>query len=199
VIRLICRFYNHNSGTLKLFGVDSEKICVYNLRKNLALVTQEPFLFEASIFENVRFGRENATEHDVIEALKSANLWDFVLSLPDGINTCLGEFGSRLSGGQRQRLSIARALVKDAKLVLLDEPTSALDSQTESEIQNALENLLHGRAAVIVAHRLTTVQNADYMYCLENGEVIEQGTPSELFAKRGYYYEMCQMQGVTHA
>ncbi|MCL2576503.1 MAG: ABC transporter ATP-binding protein/permease [Defluviitaleaceae bacterium] len=199
VIRLICRFYSHNSGKLKLFGVDGEKICMESLRKNLALVTQEPFLFEASILENVRFGREDATEDDVIEALKSANLWDFISSLPDGINTCLGEFGSRLSGGQRQRLSIARALIKDAKLVLLDEPTSALDTQTEQEIQHALENLLRGRAAVIVAHRLSTVQNADYMYCLENGAVIEEGTPAELYTKQGYYYEMCQMQGVSHA
>ncbi|MCL1883969.1 MAG: ABC transporter ATP-binding protein/permease [Defluviitaleaceae bacterium] len=196
VIRLICRFYEHDSGEIKLFGVSGEEICMDALRKNLALVTQEPFLFEGSIAENVRFGDTSATNDDVIEALKSANLWDFVSSLPDGLDTCLGEFGSRLSGGQRQRLSIARALVKNAKLILLDEPTSALDYQTEQEIQHALENLLHNRAAVIVAHRLSTVKNADYMYCMENGELIEEGTPDELYARKGYYYEMCQFQNV---
>ena len=163
----------------------------------LALVSQEPSLFEGSILENVQYGRMSATEEDVIRALQAADLWNFVCTLPDGLHTPLGEFGSRLSGGQRQRLSIARALVKDAKLVLLDEPTSALDSQSEQEIQAALVHLLEGRAALIVAHRLSTVQQADYLYCLEDGKVIEEGSPAELYAKGGYYYNMCKMQEIT--
>jgi len=167
----------------------------------LALVSQEAHLFEGSILDNVRYGRMSATDDEVISALKAADLWDYVSSLPDGMNTRLGEFGSKLSGGQRQRLSIARALIKDAKLVLLDEPTSALDSESEREIQTALNVLLEGRSALIVAHRLSTVQQADYIYCLENGTVVEEGTPADLYAKGeagkgGYYYEMCKMQGV---
>ncbi|MCL2287495.1 MAG: ABC transporter ATP-binding protein/permease [Firmicutes bacterium] len=196
IIKLICRLYGHVGGEFTLFGADGEKISLPDLRKELALVSQESCLFEDSIMENVRYGRQSATEDEIVGALKAANIWDFVQTLPDGVHTKLGEFGSRLSGGQRQRLSIARALVKDTKLILLDEATSALDTQTEQEIQTALDVLLEGRAAVIVAHRLSTVQNADYIYCIENGAVVEEGTPLELYAKGGYYYEMCKMQGV---
>ena len=196
VIKLICRLYDYGGNGLTLFGADGNMINLPKLRSRLALVTQEPALFEGSILDNVRYGRLSATEEEVIDALQAADLWGFVSVLPEGIHTKLGEFGSRLSGGQRQRLSIARALVKNAKLVLLDEATSALDTQSEREIQQALDNLLEGRAAVIVAHRLTTVQKADYLYCLENGTVVEEGTPAELYAKGGYYYEMCRMQNV---
>ena len=197
VIKLICRLYGYGGRGLTLFGADGEKISLPELRGQLALVTQEPALFEGSILDNVRYGRMSATEEEVISALQAADLWDFISALPDGIHTKLGEFGSRLSGGQRQRLSIARALVKNAKLVLLDEATSALDTQSEREIQQALDNLLEGRAAVIVAHRLTTVQKADYLYCLENGTVTEEGTPAELYKKGGYYYEMCRKQNIV--
>jgi len=196
VIKLICRLYNHGGRGLTLFGADGEKISLPKLRDELALVTQEPALFEGSILDNVRYGRISATETEVVDALQAADLWGFVSTLPEGIHTKLGEFGSRLSGGQRQRLSIARALVKNAKLVLLDEATSALDTQSEREIQQALDNLLEGRAAVIVAHRLTTVQKADYLYCLKNGTVVEEGAPAKLYEKRGYYYEMCRMQHI---
>jgi len=198
VIKLICRLYNSTgSGEFTLFGADGTQISLHDLRRELALVSQEPSLFEDSILENVRYGRVSATESEIIDALKAANLWNFVSTLPDGIHTKLGEFGSQLSGGQRQRLSIARALVKDAKLILLDEATSALDTQTEQEIQGALDVLLEGRAAVIVAHRLSTVQNADYIYCIESGTVVEEGTPAELYNKGGYYTQMCQMQGIA--
>ena len=196
VIKLICRLYDCGGRGLTLFGTEGEKIGLQKLRGELALVTQEPALFEGSILDNVRYGRISATEDEVRNALQAADLWGFVSTLPEGIHTKLGEFGSRLSGGQRQRLSIARALIKDAKLVLLDEATSALDTQSEREIQQALDVLLEGRAAVIVAHRLTTVQKADYLYCLENGTVVEEGTPAQLYAKGGYYYEMCRMQSI---
>jgi ABC-type multidrug transport system fused ATPase/permease subunit len=196
VIKLICRFYGCGGGELSLFGEKGEEISLPELRKQLALVTQEPGLFEGSILENVRYGRSDAGEEDVVKALQAADLWGYVSELPQGIHTQLGEFGSGLSGGQRQRLSIARALLKDAKLVLLDEATSALDTRSEQEIQRALDNLLEGRAAVIVAHRLSTVQKADYLYCLEDGRVAEEGSPAELTAKKGYYYEMCKMQEI---
>ena len=197
LISLICRLYAYEEGELSLFGVPGNEINLLKLREELALVSQEPCLFEGSIIDNVRYGRMSATEEDVINALQAADLWDFVTTLPDGIHTKLGEFGSRLSGGQAQRLSIARALIKDAKLVLLDEATSALDTQSEREIQMALDKLLEGRAAVIVAHRLSTVQRADYIYCLENGSVVEEGSPADLYAKGAYYYEMCKAQGLT--
>ena len=198
VVKLICRLYGAENGGLSLFGADGGEIDVSALRGRLALVSQEPSLFEGSILDNVRYGRESATEEEVINALKAADLWNFITTkLPEGLDTRLGEFGSRLSGGQRQRLSIARALVKDAELVLLDEATSALDTQSEREIQAALDNLLEGRAAVIVAHRLTTVQRSDYIYCMKDGAVIEEGPPAELYAKGGYYFEMCKMQEIV--
>jgi len=197
VIRLICRLFGHDGGNITMFGRQGEKVDLDSLRGKLALVTQEPALFEDSIFENVRYGRKTATEEEVIDALNAADLLEFVSSLPNGIHTKLGEFGSRLSGGQRQRLSIARAFIKNAELVLLDEATSALDTRSEAEIQKNIDILIKDRAAVIVAHRLTTVQNADYIYCLQNGTVIEEGSPSELYEKGGYYYDMCKMQEVV--
>jgi len=197
IIKLICRLYGYDGGRLTLFGEPGEEIGISELREQLALVSQEASLFEGSIFENVRYGNVSATEADVVSALKSADLWGFVSSLPEGIHTSLSEFGSGLSGGQRQRLSIARALVKNAKLVLLDEATSALDIKSEKEIQQALDNLLEGRSAVIVAHRLTTVQKADYIYCIDNGSIVEEGSPAALYAKGGYYYEMCKLQGIV--
>ncbi len=123
-------------------------------------------------------------------------LWDFVNGFPEGMDHCIGEGGNSLSGGQKQRLCIARAMVKKADLVLLDEATSALDFQTEREVQEALDKLLAGRSAVIIAHRLSTVQNADYVYCMDRGRVAEEGTPEELLAKKGMYYEMYRMQSV---
>ena len=198
IIKLICRLYGHGTGEFTLFGANGDKIYLPELRKKLALVSQEPSLFETSILENVRMGKETATDDEVISALKSADLWDFIKTLPDGVHTNLGEFGSRLSGGQKQRLSIARAFVKQAELVLLDEATSALDSKSEQEIKQALDNLLKDRTAIIVAHRLTTVQDVDYIYCLNEGRVIEEGNPAVLYKQKGYFYEMCMMQEVKY-
>lgn len=197
IIKLICRFYNPLSGELRLFGSKSENINLRSLRRELALVSQDAVIFDGSIYENVLYGRIDASEKEVIKALKDANLWDFVSKLPQGVHTHVGEFGNQLSGGQRQRIAIARAILKNPRLLLLDEATSALDTHSEYEIQKSLDNLLEERAAIIVAHRLTTVQNVDYIYCLDGGRVLEQGTPADLLAKKGYYYSMCVQQGIV--
>lgn len=197
LIKLICRFYFPDKGSLKLFGVESADWTPDALREKLAIVTQDSALFDGSFFENVAYGRPGVTREECEAALKNVSLWDFVSSFPEGMDHQIGESGQTLSGGQKQRLCIARAMVKKAPLVLLDEATSALDLQTEREVQDSLEKLLEGRSAVIIAHRLSTVQNADYIYYMEQGEIAEEGTPQELLQKQGKYYEMCRLQGLV--
>ncbi len=197
LIKLICRFYLPKDGSLKLFGTEARDWQPEALRRNLAIVTQESTLFDGSIFENIAYGRPGATRQECEAALREVGLLEYVNQFKDGIDHQIGEYGGELSGGQKQRLCIARAMVKQAPLVLLDEATSALDTQTEREVQEALEKLLEGRSAVIVAHRLTTVQNADYIYYMDNGKVLEEGTPAELLACHGKYYEMCRLQGLV--
>lgn len=197
IIKLITRLYTHSEGRLRVFGLDAEKIDLHALRSKVAIVTQESFLFEGSILDNVRLGQQSASAQMVTESLRASGLWDFVESLPRGLDTLLSEFGSNLSGGQRQRLCIARALVREPKLILLDEPTSALDVRTEQALQQALDILLKDRTAIIVTHRMSTIQNVDYVYCIDKGMVVEEGTPLQLFKKQGYYYEMCKFQEAT--
>ena len=197
LLRMLCRFYLPQAGSLRLFGVEAKDWQGEALRQHIALVTQNSTLFDGSVYENVVYGKPGLTRAECRAALEAVELWDFVSQLPDGMDHPIGEGGAALSGGQKQRLCIARALVKEAPLVLLDEATSALDTQTEKEVQAALDKLLAGRSAVIVAHRLTTVQNAHYVYVLEQGHVLEEGPPMELLAKRGRYYEMCRLQGLA--
>ena len=197
LLRMLCRFYLPQAGSLRLFGVEAKDWQGEALRQHIALVTQNSTLFDGSVYENVAYGKPGLTRAECRAALEAVELWDFVSQFPDGMDHPIGEGGAALSGGQKQRLCIARALVKEAPLVLLDEATSALDTQTEKEVQAALDKLLAGRSAVIVAHRLTTVQNAHYIYVLEQGYVLEEGPPMELLAKRGRYYEMCKLQGLA--
>ena len=197
LLRMLCRFYLPQAGSLRLFGVEAKDWQGEALRQHIALVTQNSTLFDSSVYENVAYGKPGLTREECRAALEAVELWDFVSQFPDGMDHPIGEGGAALSGGQKQRLCIARALVKEAPLVLLDEATSALDTQTEKEVQAALDKLLAGRSAVIVAHRLTTVQNAHYIYVLEQGRVLEEGPPKELLAKRGRYYEMCKLQGLA--
>ena len=197
LLRMLCRFYLPQAGSLRLFGVEAKDWQGEALRQHIALVTQNSTLFDGSVYENVAYGKPGLTRAECRAALEAVELWDFVSQFPDGMDHPIGEGGAALSGGQKQRLCIARALVKEAPLVLLDEATSALDTQTEKEVQAALDKLLAGRSAVIVAHRLTTVQNAHYVYVLEQGHVLEEGPPKELLAKRGRYYEMCKLQGLA--
>lgn len=194
LIRLICGFYAPSSGQLRLFGQPSDLLDLDALRGDMALITQDASLFHGTIGENVRYGHPGATDDGVLTALQHAalSLDDF----PEREHTQVGEFGSRLSGGQRQRVSIARAFLKNAKLILLDEATSALDMHTEAEVQHALDSLLMNQAAIIVAHRLSTVKDVDYLYCMDDGRVIEEGDPSTLLKAKGYYYRMCCQQGL---
>lgn len=197
LMQVLCRFYLPQAGSLRLFGVEAKDWKGEALRQHIALVTQNSTLFDGSVYENVSYGKPGLTREECRAALEAVELWDFVSQFPDGMDHSIGEGGAALSGGQKQRLCIARALVKEAPLVLLDEATSALDTQTEKDVQAALDKLLAGRSAMIVAHRLTTVQNAHYVYVLEQGRVLEEGPPKELLAKRGRYYEMCRLQGLA--
>ena len=196
LLKLICRFYLPGDGSLRLFGAEASDWNPAALREHMALVTQEPLLFHGSIYENIALGKPGLTRKECQEVLEEVGLWDFVESLPEGMDHEIGESGGQLSGGQMQRLCIARAMVRNAPLVLLDEPTSALDAGTESELQEALDRLLQNRSAVIVAHRLATIRNVDYIYCIEDGQVYEEGTPQALLKAKGRYYQMCRAQGL---
>ena len=190
ILKLICRFYAATEGRLTLFGHAAQAWDPEALRRRLALVTQEPSLFDGTILDNLRRGREAATEQQAEAALREAQLWQEVQALPEGLHTPIGEFGAALSGGQKQRLAIARAILKDADMVLLDEPTSALDTISERELQRSLDRLLTGKTALIVAHRLSTLKGVDYIYCLdETGRIAEQGTLDALMDRKGYFYQ----------
>ncbi len=198
LVKLLCRFYFPESGSLRLFGIDSASWDPDALRKSLAIVTQDSCLFHGSFYENVAYGRSGDVSREECEAaLRDVSLWDFVSAFPDGMDHSIGEGGRDLSGGQKQRLCIARAMVKKAPLVILDEATSALDLQTEREVQKSLDRLLEGRSAIIIAHRLSTVQSADYIYCMDQGKVAEEGPPRRLLAQKGRYYQMCRLQGLV--
>lgn len=194
IMYLINRFFDPNSGSIKIDDIDIRIVTLRSLHENISMVLQDVFLFNGTVFENIAYGKENATLEEVIEAAKIAHAHEFIERLPKGYFTEIGERGIKLSGGQKQRLAIARAVLKNAPILILDEATSSVDTETESEIQKAINNLAGTRTILIIAHRLSTVKRADKIIVLKDGEIVEIGNHEELMRKKGLYYKLCSVQ-----
>lgn len=194
IANLLTRFYDVNQGSIKIDGTDIRDYNLQSLRGLMGLVTQDSILFNDTIKNNLLLGKQDASDEEIIEALKVANAYEFVKDLPEGIHTNIGDSGNKLSGGQKQRLSIARAVLKNPPIMILDEATSALDTESERLVQQALENMMQNRTSVVIAHRLSTIQKADLIVVMQKGEIIEQGAHEELLAKSGMYSKLVAMQ-----
>lgn len=195
MVNLLPRFYEHQQGQILIDGKDTRDLALDNLRSKFALVSQDIVLFNDTVLNNIAYGSlRHASEQDVIEAAKAAYAWEFIKDMPDGLHTIIGDRGVRLSGGQRQRLAIARAILKDAPILLLDEATSALDTESERHVQAALDRLMQGRTSIVIAHRLSTVENADRILVMERGSIVESGTHRQLLKQGGHYAKLYQKQ-----
>ncbi len=195
IAALLARFYERGGGVITIDGQDIDTVTQKSLHDSIGFVQQNVFLFDASIKENLRYGKSNATEDEMWDALRSANLYDFVASLPDGLETEVGERGTRLSGGQKQRLSIARVFLKDPKILVFDEATSSLDTESEALIQDAFDRLAKGRTSIVIAHRLSTIKDSDIIFVIEKGRVMEKGSHDELMALGGRYSRLYSIKG----
>lgn len=196
IANLLTRFYDVNEGTIQIDGIDIKKLDIYSLRGLIGLVTQDSILFNDSIKANIALGKEDATDDEILDALKIANAYEFVKDLPHGIHTNIGDSGNKLSGGQKQRLSIARAVLKNPPIMILDEATSALDTESEKLVQVALENMMQNRTSIVIAHRLSTIQKANKIVVMQKGRIVEQGTHEELIASNGTYNKLVSMQSL---
>ena len=196
---LLLRYYDQQDGSILFDGIDSRQIDLAYLRKHIAIVPQEVMLFADTIKENIRFGRPEATDSELIEAAQAANAWDFIQSFPEGLETHVGDRGIQLSGGQKQRIAIARAILKNPAILILDEATSALDSESEKLVQDALDRLMTNRTSVVIAHRLSTIRKAHKIIVLQEGKIIEEGTHEELLLKHGAYTRFVELQNLSES
>ncbi len=199
LVNLIPRFFDVTGGAVEIDGTDIREFAVADLRKQVAIVTQEPILFNNSIRDNISYGKPDASDAEIIEAARAAYIYNFVKTLPKGLDTVIGELGSRLSGGEKQRMCIARALLKNAPILILDEATASLDTESERLVQKALENLMKGRTSFVIAHRLSTIAYASRIVVIVGGRIVEEGRHEELMARQGEYYTLYQMQFETDA
>ncbi|MBR0292917.1 MAG: lipid A export permease/ATP-binding protein MsbA [Acidaminococcaceae bacterium] len=198
VASLLPRFYDCDAGTIRIDGTDIRHVTLDSLRNQVGIVPQETILFNGSVYDNILYGRLDATKEEIETAAKAANAHDFIMELPEGYNTMLGDRGVNISGGQRQRIAIARAILKDPRILILDEATSALDTESERVVQEALNRLMVGRTSIIIAHRLSTIKNADRILVLDKGKLAEDGTHEELMAENGLYAHLYQIQYRTN-
>ena len=194
IANLLTRFYDVNEGEISIDNQNIKDVTMNSLRSLTGLVTQDSIMFNGTIKENIKIGKLDATDDEIIEALKIANAYEFVNDLPNGIHTNIGDSGNKLSGGQKQRLSIARAVLKNPPIMILDEATSALDTESEKFVQVALENMMQNRTSIVIAHRLSTIQKADKIVVMQKGKIVEQGTHDELLALDGMYSKLVLMQ-----
>ena len=194
LINLICRFYEPQEGVILIDGHDTRHVNIQSLREQIGVVLQDPFLFNGTVAENIAYGHPESSLEQIVAGAKAANAHDFIMNMPDGYDTMVGERGIRVSGGERQRLSIARAILRDPRILILDEATSNVDTQTEAQIQEALERLVQGRTTFAIAHRLSTLKNAHRLLILDKGKLAEIGTHDELIAQDGIYANLCRMQ-----
>jgi ATP-binding cassette subfamily B protein len=194
LINLICRFYDVDDGTIEIDDVDVKNIRLTDLRSRIGAVLQEPFLFNGGIADNIAYGKPTATPEEIIRAARAANAHEFIIRMPDGYDTVVGERGARLSGGERQRISIARAILHNPAILILDEATASVDTETEQQIQEAISRLIAGRTTFAIAHRLSTLRNAHRLLVLEHGKIAELGTHDELLEARGTYHKLVELQ-----
>ena len=194
IINLLERFYDIKGGSIRLNGVDTRDMTREELRSHFAMVLQDTWLFSGTIWDNLKYGREDATHGEILAAAKAAHVDDFVEQLPNGYQTVLDESASNISQGQRQLLTIARAFVADPEILILDEATSSVDTRTELQIQHAMNKLLEGRTSFVVAHRLSTIQDADNIIVMNHGSIVETGTHNQLLAKNGFYADLYNSQ-----